>query len=84
MSRQYGNKYTKKEWFRAVTPIGCPGGLDPKRNLGVNKYIGPDEWHLRGLPPISDNNCSSATVGVTPMITAVVVVGTVTWITHKY
>ena len=70
---------------RAVTPIGCPGaGLDTKRSLGVNKYLGPDELDQRGLPPISDNNCSSATVGVTPMITAVMVVGTVTWITPKY
>jgi len=68
---------------RVVTPIGCPGELDPKRNIGVNKYLGPDEWHQRGLPPISDNNCSSATV-VTAMITAVVVVETVTWITPKY
>jgi len=69
---------------RGVTLIGCPGELDPKRNLGVNKFLGPDEWHQRGLPPISDNNCSSATVVVTAMITAVVVVGTVTWITPKY
>ena len=69
----------------AVTPIGCPGaGLDTKRCLGVNKYLGPDEWHQRGLPPIIDKHCSSATVGVIPMITAVVVVGTVTWITPKY
>ena len=60
------------------------GGLDPKRNLGVNKFLGPDEWHQRGLPPIIDKNSSSATVGVSPMITAVVVVGTVTWITPKY
>jgi len=60
------------------------GGLDPKRNLGVNKYLEPDEWNQRGLPPIRDSNCSSATVGVTPMITAVVVVGTVTWMTPKH
>ena len=69
---------------RVVTHIGCPGGLEPKRNLGVNKYLGPDEWHQLGLPPIMDKNCSSATVGVTPMIIAVGVVGTVTWITPKY
>jgi len=68
----------------ADTPIGCQGGLDPKRNLGVNKYLGPDELHQRVLPPISDNNCSSATVGVTPMITVAVVVGTVTWMTPKH
>jgi len=68
---------------RGVTHIGCPGGLDPKRNLGVKKYLGPDEWHQGGLTPNSDIHCSSATV-VTAMITAVVVVGTVTWITPKY
>jgi len=69
---------------RVVTHIGCPGGLEPKRNLGVNKYLGPDEWNQRGFPPISDNNCSSATVVVTAMITSVVVVETVMWITPKY
>jgi len=84
MSRQYGNKYTKYEWFRTVKTIGFPGGLEPKRNLGVKKYLGTDEWHKRGLPPFSDNNCSSANVGVTQMITAVVVVGTVTWIKPKH
>jgi len=30
MSRQYGNKYTKYEWLRAVTLIGCPGVIRTK------------------------------------------------------